>query len=102
MFDEKWADLADVRSSYDVVVMRPRPQQGSNGKRARLRASVLLVLAVGAVTVPTMLAGSAGARVRRGCANANRSVSRLSPSAMRAAVLCLINQQGPGRGLPAL
>ena len=81
--------------------MRPRPQQGSNGKRARLRASILLALAIGAVVLPTAV-GNAGARVRAGCANANRPVARLSLSAMRAAVLCLVNQQRTGRGLPAL
>lgn len=102
MSESKWPDLAGVLPSSEVVVMGPRPQQGCTGTRFRLRVSLLLALALGAVALPTAVAGSAGARVRAACANANRSVARLSLPAMRVAVLCLINQQRTGRGLPAL
>ena len=42
------------------------------------------------------------ARAASGCANANANVGRASDQALRAAVVCLINQQRASRHLPAL
>lgn len=43
-----------------------------------------------------------GARAASGCANANATVGHASTQALRAAVVCLVNEQRTSRHLPAL
>jgi uncharacterized protein YkwD len=77
----------------------PRP-------RGRRRAAIGVVAAALSLAVPAAsLAGSAPLRHRRAsldCRNADTPASAASKQAMRAAVLCLINQQRTARHLPPL
>jgi len=61
-----------------------------------------LAAALAAAACLAVTAGTAGARPRAACANARRPVRTLSLAAVRASVLCLINQQRTERGLPPL
>jgi uncharacterized protein YkwD len=85
----------------------------TRGRRvSRLAIGILALLCSAALTiVPAATASTSGAkhhhRVRRaraaaGCANANAVVGRASIQALRAAVVCLINQQRTSRHLPPL
>jgi uncharacterized protein YkwD len=78
---------------------------------ARLTIALVTLLSAAALAVVPATASASGAkhrtRVRRaraaaGCANANAVVGRASAQALRAAVVCLINQQRASRQLPAL
>jgi uncharacterized protein YkwD len=61
---------------------------------------VVLLLAVVSIRAGSAHARASVARTR--CANAGRAARRLSLQAVRAAVVCLINQQRTERGLPPL
>jgi uncharacterized protein YkwD len=68
---------------------------------------VCLALAMTVVATAAPVAGASAHPKRRRppparCANANRPATRASRDAMRAAVVCLINQRRTRRGLPAL
>ena len=79
---------------------------------SRLGISLVTLLSAAALTVvPAATASASGAkhhtrvkhaRAAAGCANANAVVGRASVQALRAAVVCLINQQRTSRHLPAL
>jgi uncharacterized protein YkwD len=58
------------------------------------------LIAIVAVALLVPAAVSAGRA--RGCANANRRATRGDAAAMRAAILCLVNQQRTSRHLPPL
>ena len=79
---------------------------------SRLAIALVTVLSAAALTVvPAATASASGgrhrARVRRaraadGCPNANAAVGRTPAETLRAAVVCLINQQRTSRQLPPL
>jgi len=81
-------------------------------RASRLAIGVFTVLCAAALMiVPAATASTSAAkhrtRVRRaraagGCANSNAAVGRASAQSLRAAVVCLINQQRTSRHLPAL
>jgi uncharacterized protein YkwD len=67
----------------------------------------LLAAALAAVAVALSLTTTAAAATRHHraatrCAGAHRRIAGTAPTALKAAVVCLINQQRTGRGLPAL
>jgi uncharacterized protein YkwD len=73
-----------------------------NTPRVRLaRTRCLTALAVALVGALGLSLGSANA-AGRGCGEATTAATRLSPSAARTAVRCLINEQRTAHGLPPL
>jgi uncharacterized protein YkwD len=92
------AMLSPRRRSTSVATDRHR------GSRVAIAALSLLATAALAV-VPAASAAQRHhrrARAASGCANANANVGPASAQALRAAVVCLINQQRTSRHLPAL
>jgi uncharacterized protein YkwD len=100
-----------------LPAMSGRPLKRSIAARAgrrrlaRLTIALVTLLCAAAVTVVPASASASGAkhrtRVRRaraaaGCADANAVVGRASAQALRAAVVCLINEQRTSRRLPTL
>jgi uncharacterized protein YkwD len=90
---------------------RSTANRAGRRRPSRLAIVVLAVLSTAALTVvPTATATTSGAKHRArvraraadGCANANALVGDASFEALRAAVVCLINQQRTSRQLPAL
>ena len=76
---------------------------------SQTRRSVVALAAAASIVGLMVIAPVAGARNRarahrasRGCANANTRVGRAPRSALKAAVVCLINKQRRAHGLPAL
>ncbi len=77
--------------------------------RSETKRSVVAVAAAASIVALMVLAPVAGARhrarvhqVSRTCADANTRVGRAPRSALKAAVVCLINKQRRAHGLPAL
>jgi uncharacterized protein YkwD len=76
----------------------------------RRRPLSLAAAAIAAVAVSLTLTATAAAAVRArhhrhaksGCAGASTAIAASTKSALRAAVVCLINRQRTSRGLPAL
>jgi len=100
-----------------VTILTPMPRPRARSKsisagrprwpRISIAALSLFSTAVLAL-IPAARASATGqrhhrrARLASGCANANASVGGASADALRAAVVCLINQQRTSRHLPAL
>jgi uncharacterized protein YkwD len=63
---------------------------------------VLILLAVLAAPAGARLPAAVSAHQARACPNATRPATRSTIPAMRAAVLCLINEQRAAQGLPPL
>ena len=77
--------------------------------RSQTKRSAVALAAAASIIALMVLASVAGARNRasahrasRPCANANTRVGRAPGSALKAAVVCLINKQRRAHGLPAL
>jgi uncharacterized protein YkwD len=101
-----------------LPAMSRRPPKRSAAARAgrhrlsRLAIAIVTLLSAAALTIgPAATASASGskhrtrvgrARAAAGCANANAAVGRAPVQALRAAVVCLINQQRASRHLPAL
>jgi uncharacterized protein YkwD len=94
-------------------MLSPRARSSSaltgRHRRSRIAIAVLgLFSAAILAAVPSASASTAGhrhhrrARAASGCANANANVAHASAQALRAAVVCLINQQRATRHLPPL
>lgn len=86
----------------------PRDRFTSGGRRRlpRTPIAILALLSAAVLTVaPTATASlrhHRRARAASGCANANATVGHAPAQALRAAVVCLINQQRTSRDLPPL
>lgn len=74
--------------------------------RSQTVRTVVALAAAASIVALIVLAPVAGARNRarawRGCTDANMRVGRAPRSALKAAVVCLINKQRRAHGLPAL
>jgi uncharacterized protein YkwD len=66
----------------------------------RLFGMLVTIAALAAVALPSALAR--GPRAQRSCTNADVAATSANRSAVKAAVVCLINLQRTSRGLPAL
>jgi uncharacterized protein YkwD len=74
----------------------------ARGLGAVLCAIVLVAMAVAPVSASARRHGRRHTRSAHACRNADTPVRGASAHAMRAAVLCLVNQQRAARGLPGL
>jgi uncharacterized protein YkwD len=83
-----------------------RPAGAARGRRAGAASLAALIAMASLGALPAGAHGTRHASPRqhgtRSCVNANATVAGTSTSALRSAVVCLINQQRARRGLPAL
>ena len=96
-----------ILPAMPIPLKRSRAVSAGRPRLSRGAIAVLALLCIASLTiVPAATARTAGARHRAraagGCPHANTVVGHASIQALRAAVVCLINQQRTSRHLPPL